>query len=402
MAGDRAPALPRPIIWDSWQRLLTKGLRPDRGNLPVAAFSRVEALRQDTGMTSVIDRVIRGFDSVLSTGEAIFAMADAQGTVLWRAGSPQVLRNADRLGFVEGAQWAESAVGTNALGTALVSQTAVQTFSAEHYNRSQHPWTCAGAPIRDPRDGKLLGVIDVTGAAATVHPTTIALVDAVARLAESDLRAEHDLSLNRLRTIAAPILARINAPAVAVDTDGWVAAVDSMPVQGRVLLPPTIAAGQMWVPALGLCDVETLPGGWLIRRVDSGGEPAVVRVELDLRDGGTPRLAMTGQFGCWRRNITPRLAEILLILAVHTNGRTAVELADDLYGNPTRVGAVRVEMSRLRKQFAGLVTARPYRFADSTTVEVQYPQHSCDLLPASAAPGIRAIRTARSANPVTS
>ena len=389
MAGDRAPTRPRQVIWDSWQRLLTKGLRPDRRHPPVAAFTRVETLRQSSGLASVIDDVTRGLDSVLANGNNIFATVDAQGTVLYRAGSPTVLCNADKLGFVEGAQWAEKSVGTNALGTALVSQTAVQTFSAEHYNRSQHPWTCAGAPIRDPRNGKVIGVIAVTGPAATVHPTTIALVDAVARLAESDLREQRDRGLNRLRMVAAPILSRINAPALAVDADGWVAAVDSLPVQNRILLPPLIAPGQMWVPALGLCDVETLPGGWLIRQVEHDGERAVMEVTLDLRDSATPRLRMVGQFGSWQHDITPRLAEILLILAMHAGGRSAVELADDLYGDPARVGAVRVEMSRLRKQFAGLVTARPYRFSDAANVEVCFPDDSCELLASSVAPAIR-------------
>ncbi|MGB3483005.1 MAG: GAF domain-containing protein [Mycobacterium sp.] len=397
MAGDRAPARPRPVIWESWRRLMSKGLRPDRRNPPVAASTRVEALRQSSGLAPVIDEVTRGLNSLLANGDTIFAMADADGTVLYRAGSPKVLRNADRLGFIEGAQWSETSVGTNALGTALVSQTAVQTFYAEHYNRNQHPWTCAGAPIRDPRTGKVIGVIDVTGPASTVHPTTIALVDAVARLAESNLREQHDLALNRLRMVAAPILSRISAPALAVDANGWVAAVDSLPVQNRILLPPLIEPGQVWVPALGLCDVETLPGGWLIRQIEHDGEQAVMQVLLDLGDSATPRLGLTGQFGNWQHDISPRLAEILLILAVHTTGRSALELADDLYDDPSRVGAVRVEMSRLRKRFAGLVAARPYRFADSTKVEVRYPQNSADLLPPSVAPAIQAIRDRRCA-----
>ena len=120
-----------------------------------------------------------------------------------------MLGNADRLGFVEGAHWGESAVGTNAIGTALASHRAVQVFSAEHFLRSHHAWTCAGAPIKDPRTGQVIGVVDVSGPAATVHPTTIALVDLVARLAESQLREVHDRTLNRLRTVAAPILARV-------------------------------------------------------------------------------------------------------------------------------------------------------------------------------------------------
>ena len=129
----------------------------------------------------VLGEISHGLESLVADGENILVVADAQGRVLWRSGSPSVLHNADRLGFIEGANWGEGAVGTNAIGTALVSQRAVQVFSAEHFLRSHHAWTCAGAPIRDPRTGHVLGVVDVSGPAATVHPTTIALVDAVER-----------------------------------------------------------------------------------------------------------------------------------------------------------------------------------------------------------------------------
>lgn len=391
MAGDPAPARPRPVIWDSWQRLMRSGIRPDRRPPPAVGKGQVDVLRQDSGLLSVIDELTRGLDPLVANGDSILAVTDADCTVLWRSGAPKVLHNADKLGFVEGAQWTEKSVGTNALGTALVSQRAVQTFSAEHYSRSQHPWTCAGAPIRNPRTGKVIGIVDVTGPAATVHPTTIALIDAVARLAESHLREDRDLSLNRLRMVAAPILSRINAPALAVDADGWVAAVDSVPVQNRILLPPEIAAGHTWVPGLGLCDVEPLPGGWLIRPIEDDVEQAVTRVTLDLRDGGAPLLAMAGQFGNWRHDISLRHAEIFLILALQT-GRSAHELAGDLYGDPSRVGAVRVEISRIRKQFDGIVAARPYRFADSVAVDVLFPCDGADLLTASAAPAVRRIR----------
>lgn len=399
MAGNRAPARPRQVIWDSWQRLMSKGLRPDRHNPPVAGRAQVEILRQSSGLTSVVDDMSRGLNSLVSTGDSILAITDAQCTVLWRSGSPKVLKSADKLGFVEGAQWAEATVGTNALGTALVSQRAVQTFCAEHYNRSQHPWTCAGAPIRNPRTGKVIGVVDVTGPAATVHPTTIALIDAVARLAESQLREHRDRSLNLLRMVAAPVLSRIDAPALAVDGDGWVAAVDSMPAHHRILLPPEMAPGNMWVPSLGLCDVETLPGGWLIRPIEDEADRAVTRVTLNLRDSAAPLLGMVGQFGSWRHDISLRHAEILLILALDTSGRSAPELANDLYGDPSRVGAVRVEMSRLRKQFAGIVTARPYRFADSASVEVLFPDDRSELLAPSVAPAVRAIRAAEFDSP---
>ncbi|MCI4675842.1 GAF domain-containing protein [Candidatus Mycolicibacterium alkanivorans] len=401
MAGKLAPTRPRRVIWDSWQRLITKGLRPDRRTPPVAGASTVETLRQDSGLISVVDEVSGCLSSLISGGDSIFALADAEGRVLWRSGSTKVLLNADKLGFVEGAHWAENTVGTNALGTALVSQRAVQVFCAEHYNRSQHPWTCAGAPIRDPSTGRVMGVIDVTGPAATVHPTTLALIDTVARLAESRLRERRDQSLNRLRAVAAPILARIGSPALAVDTDGWVAAVGAVPVQSRILLPPDVTPGHLWVPSLGMCDVETLPGGWLVRPVIEETEPAIAQVTLDLHDSAAPVLEMVGQFGSWRHDISLRHAEILLILAVRTQGRSAPELAADLHGDPSRVGAVRVEMSRLRKQFAGIVVGRPYRFASSAVVEVRYPDDRSELLAPSVAPAVRAMRVTHATTATT-
>ena len=250
--------------------------------------------------------------------------------MLWRSGSNQVLGHADRLGFVEGAHWGETAVGTNAIGTALASKRAVQVFSAEHYLRSHHPWTCAGAPIRDPRTGQVIGVVDVSGPAATVHPTTVALVDAVARLAESHLREQHDRTLNRLRTVAAPILARIGSPALAVDQDGWVAAVDAMPLHNRILLPTNItdiAPGRVQLSTLGPCDVEPLPGGWLVRLATDDSAGRLARVTLDLRNPDAPSLDLAGQFTAWRHDISQRHAEILLVLAASPAGRSATELA---------------------------------------------------------------------------
>ncbi len=365
---------------------------------PVVETGALEALRRASGLMEVLDEISHGLESLVADGENILVVADAQGRVLWRSGSPAVLSNADRLGFVEGAHWGEGAVGTNAIGTALAAQRAVQVFSAEHFLRSHHAWTCAGAPIRDPRTGQVIGVVDVSGPAATVHPTTIALVDAVARLAESHLRSEHDRTLNRLRALAAPILARMGTPALAVDTEGWVAAVDAMPLHNRILLPDQMNPGRVWLATLGLCAVEPLPGGWLVRLAkgdDAAGDgetPHVSQVTLDFADPDKPSLRLAGEFGSWRHDLSLRHAEILCALARSPQGRSAPQLAEDLYGDRSRVVTVRAEMSRLRKQFVGLLAAQPYRFASSVGLTVWYPADRRALLPPSTAPAIRAAR----------
>jgi hypothetical protein len=394
MAGARAPARPRAVIEDSWQRMMAKGIEPDQMPEPVVETDALDVLRRSSGLLAVLDEVSRNLESLISEGDNILVVADARGRVLWRTGSPNVLGHADRLGFIEGADWGEGAVGTNGIGTALVSNRAVQVFSAEHYSRSHHPWTCAGAPIKDPRTGQVIGVVDVSGPAATVHPTTVALVDVVARLAESHLRQQHDRTLNQIRSVAAPMLARIGRPALAVDHHGWVAAVDSLPLRNRILLPDEIAPGRAWIPALGMCEVELLPGGWLVRLADEGVASAISQVTLDLRSASAPALEMVGQFGSWRHDISPRHAEILFVLATSRVGRSAPELAADLYGDATKVLTVRAEMSRLRKQFAGLLLGRPYRFHDAAVVDVCYPTDKSALLQSSTAPAVRAARAA--------
>ena len=168
-----------------------------------------------------------------------------------------------------------------------------------------------------------------------------------------------------------------------------------MPLHNRILLPGNItdiAPGRVRLSALGPCDVEPLPGGWLVRLATDDSSGQLARVTLDLRNPDAPSLAMAGQFTAWRHDISQRHAEILLVLATSSAGRSATELAADLYGDPSRAVTVRAEVSRLRKQFAGLLVAQPYRFAATVELDVTYPADMSMLLPSSTAPFVRAAR----------
>lgn len=396
LAGDRPPTAPRPVIGESWKRTLRLGVDPDRGT-PTGrlALEEIEHRRQSSPLAAVLPTLREGLVAVADAAQHIMVVTDPEGRVLWRDGSAAVRRQADGIGFSPGASWAEESVGTNAVGTALVARRPVQVYSAEHFVRSHHSWTCAAAPLHDPRDGRLLGAVDVSGPAATVHPATLALVGTVARLAESELRDLHRASIDRLRTVAAPVLCRIGGRALVVDRNGWPAAVTGMPPVGRVQLPKSVRPGQIWLPSLGLCTVEPLPDGWLLR-VDAtgadasgpGAEPS--RVVLDLRLPRQWTLSVTSGAGSWTQDLTPRHAELLYVLARRPEGRTAAQLADDLFGDATRTVTVRAEMSRVRRTLAGVLAHRPYRFADGVAVELLTPDHPGNLLPHSTAPAVRA------------
>jgi hypothetical protein len=392
LAGTTPPARPRELIADSWRRVRRHGLDPDRGSGPAPlGLAEVEHRRRESPLGEVLPGLRDGLVSVADDAGHIMVVVDAEGRVLWRDGSSAVRRQADGLGFVEGACWDEDAVGTNAIGTALAVGHPVQVYSAEHYVRTHHAWTCAAAPVRDPRDGALLGVIDVSGPAATVHPSTLALVDAVARLAELQLRSAHHLDLERLRVVASPMLARLGGPALVVDRHGWVAAASGLAPLNRVLLPQQAAGGPAWLPALGRCLLEPLPGGWLVRTAPAEQAPAA-RVELDLRAPARWTLSVRGSGGSWQHPLSLRHAEILLLLATHPDGRSATELAGDLFGDPARTITVRAELSRLRRHLGGVLDHRPYRFGAGVQVVLQAPAQPADLLPCSTAPAVRAMR----------
>ncbi|KKD08948.1 GAF domain-containing protein [Streptomyces sp. WM6386] len=177
----------RPVVADSWRRSARAGVGPD-------GSASVELMDGDLGVYRAehpLARVMPLFRELLGTfaadGEHLLAVCDAHGRLLWVEGHASTRRQAGLMNFVPGARWAENAVGTNAPGTAVALDRPVQVFAAEHFIRQVQPWTCAAAPVHDPRTGRVLGAVDITGGDGLAHPHSLGFVQAVARAAESHL-----------------------------------------------------------------------------------------------------------------------------------------------------------------------------------------------------------------------
>ncbi len=398
LAGQRARVAPRPVIEQSWDRMLRSGVDPDHDfRAGLLSADEVRRRREESPLREVLPVLREGLLSVADVAHHIMVVADEEGRVLWREGCGPVLRKADGLGFELGADWGEAVVGTNGVGTPAVVRRPVQVFAAEHFVRSHAAWTCAGAPITDPRNGRLLGVVDVSGPLETMHPATLAWVDSVAKLAESRLRERHLGSLERLRAVAAPVLAGLGGRAAAVDGDGWTAAVTGMPYASRIPLPKSPSPGRRWLPALGLCSMEPLAGGWLVRSVDDTAESAphgASRIVLDLTRPRRWSVTVSGGAGSWSHELSPRHAELLYLLAADRGGRSAAGLAEDMFGDPGRTVTVRAEMSRVRRYLGGFLEHRPYRFCEDAELEVLLPADPKGLLPHSTAPAVVRNRAA--------
>lgn len=370
IGGGRSALRPRDLVARSWRRVLGDGLDPAgrrslRDPLPLDAVHR---RRRESPLSLVIDDLRQIVCSVADASQFLMVVTDADGVILWREGSARVRVKADSLGFAEGAVWTEQRVGTNAIGTALAEAAPVQLFSGEHFEQQQHPWYCTAAPMHDPRTGALIGIVDVSGPALTLHPAIVALVQTAVRFQESRLWSQHQSTLQQLRTCAGPLLAAADGPMLLVDDDGWVAHTSGVAAQARIAVPHENRP--VTVPGLGLCMPERVTGGWLVRPT-TGHETRIV-VDLDLST--TPFVEVSGGDRQWRSSLTARHAEILQLLhAAGPDGLSAAELSRRLHGDDQHLVTVRAEVSRLRRTLGGIVESRPYRIAPSVEITVRRP-----------------------------
>jgi hypothetical protein len=177
----------RSVVADSWQRSARARVSPEGTACVELPDDELAAHRDAHPLTRVMPLFRELMGAYAMDGEHLMAVCDAHGRLLWVEGHRATRLLASRMNFVPGARWSEAVTGTNAPGTAIAVDRPVQVFSAEHFQRPVHPWTCAAAPVHDPYTGRLLGAVDITGGDRLAHPHSLAFVGAVARAAESQL-----------------------------------------------------------------------------------------------------------------------------------------------------------------------------------------------------------------------
>ncbi|MBD8023019.1 GAF domain-containing protein [Microbacterium gallinarum] len=348
-AADERLADVRALVRESWRRSIASLVGAEA--LPPLELDgdSLAEYRRSHPLVGVID-MVRGLLLPGGADESgvIVAVGDEAGRLLWVEGDRRVRSLTGDMGFVEGANWSEDAVGTSAPGTALALDASLQIHGAEHFNRLVQPWSCTAAPVHDPETRKLLGVIDVTGGAEAASPQAQLLVDATARAIEGELLVA------RLRARAQPARAPRRTTRTATATRA------ALSVLGR----------------------------------DRG--------QLEVAGDGTETVSA----------LAPRHAELLLMLAVHRQGLSAERLAELVYGDPSATVTVRAEMVRLRKVLERTAPAlvpesRPYRLGieletdahrllsllDRGAHRVALAAYRGDVLPDSVAPGVEDFRT---------
>ncbi|MDN5767092.1 MAG: transcriptional regulator [Humibacillus sp.] len=351
----QVPEQVRGVVARSWQR---QAPGADRVSAPISDHDVDERRVRSRLLESVVPLLKERLLPLATEAGNELIISDDEGYPLWMFGPRPVRRQSDGLGFVEGARWRESDVGTNSLGTAMEELRPVQIFGPEHAREDQHAWVCTSAPILDRRARMPLGVVTLSGAFRTAHPHTLMLVTMAAGEAVRQLAGEHARQLRRVARASESFTAE--GRFVIVDDHGWVARAEGYGIGERVWVPGSLRAGSVWVPEIGHVTAEPVAGGWLLRE-----DASVASLELARRP--TARLLVTSAGATIEIALTERHADLVELLVRYPLGLDAHALMGALAGATTPV-TVRAEMSRLRRKLGGLLESRPYRLTVPATV----------------------------------
>jgi hypothetical protein len=396
----------RPPIVESWRRCVEAGVRATgHPEPPLLVDDDLNRHWHQHPLHRLVPLLRECLGGLGEKTQRILVLAGEDGRLLWIDGDPRIRsRAAEEITFTEGALWSERAVGTNAVGTTIALDHAIQVFAASHFNEAVQQWTSAAAPLHDAATGKLIGVFGTAGLRHTVHPSYLGLVVVTARVIEARLRLEqrHNDSMLRARhreRVLRP-QAHDRAP---VSADGRM-----LLAEPRDCVPPVVevpaGGGEVILPGGVRAQAEPLgeDGGFLLHADEprTAEQAAKLRLVTLGRDRG---LAYVG----WREmQLTRRHTEILVLLAAYPRGRTTEQLAIALYGEAGKPASARVELFRARKRLEPWIRSNPWRFsgpveADFLDVERLLPEgrvrraireYSAPLLPLSEAPGIVEMR----------
>lgn len=288
------------LLAKSWRRSVDAGLAPD-GRLPDACrldaseLARVTERQRD--LIAHARPVMEYLHAQTRDSGSMVILADDKGVLLQALGDPDFLTRAERVALAPGASWHERHRGTNAIGTALAEGRPLVVHGGEHFLERNGFLSCASVPLSAP-DGRLLGVLDISGDERQHHPHTFGLVRAAAQMVENRLfDAHHSRSLRiRFHPMAEGIGTFAEGIAALTD-DGWIIGANQAALSLFGLRPADLKITPLdRVMQLRLTDLldwnRRRPGEpMLVSRAD--GERMFVRVEPGLASRSTTTATAT-------------------------------------------------------------------------------------------------------------
>lgn len=219
----------RRLVRDSWLRSLHHRVNPTvREGSPVFSEDDLREYRLNHILAPLVPIVHKLLLKHTFDQGLIVAIGDSQGRLLWVEGDRSARRAADAMGFSEGADWSEQAMGTSAPGTALALDHGIQIHGPEHFAEVVEPWSCTAVPIHHPEDRRVIGVVDITGGPDAIHPAAMPLLEATVAAMEAELQARRLDEIvtrtshrpTRALVSSSPVMRLLGRDQAVIETDG--------------------------------------------------------------------------------------------------------------------------------------------------------------------------------------
>ncbi|MFD3158379.1 sigma-54-dependent Fis family transcriptional regulator [Haloimpatiens sp. FM7330] len=166
----------RQVITDSWRRCKKYSVDYSGGLGKRLSKELInDKLKENEELRAIARPIMKNLYNIVKGSGTSIILTDKEGYLLDVIGDKEIMERANELNFLVGALWTEEAVGTNAIGTALVIDSPVQTIGAEHYCEKHHSWSCSAAIIHD-ENNNIIGCLDMSGNYKSAHPHTLGMV----------------------------------------------------------------------------------------------------------------------------------------------------------------------------------------------------------------------------------
>ena len=179
----------RSLIEQSWDRCIAWGLDHDFEPTPPApGAAQVEELERQYHelLASTEAEVLPYYRNVLSSSRCLILLANRHATVLKSWGDERITETQLKPWFQQGSNWQEERCGTNAIGTAIAANKAVQIQRNEHFLKLNRSMIGSAAPIFDAHK-QLVGVLSVFSDAYLPQAHTLGMVRLLAQSVDNRL-----------------------------------------------------------------------------------------------------------------------------------------------------------------------------------------------------------------------
>ncbi|API93581.1 hypothetical protein BKP57_18245 [Virgibacillus sp. 6R] len=148
---------------DSWKRCKQQGVDPFDGvsKAILQADELQYRLEQNALLISLVNAQRDQLQYFLKGWQYVTTLTDKDGYILQNKGEPSVEARAYDILFIQGSNWGETEVGTNAIGLAHRFKKPFTVRGYGHFAIASQMWNCAAAPIVDHHN-QLLGILNIS------------------------------------------------------------------------------------------------------------------------------------------------------------------------------------------------------------------------------------------------